>query len=46
MLEDRLHQAFGKVWADLLDNPQAEPREALLRHLEPLRARVQRVINS
>jgi multiple sugar transport system substrate-binding protein len=46
MLEDRLLQVFGEVWSDVLDSAQENLRAILLRHLEPLRMRMQKMINS
>ncbi len=44
LIEDRLTTAFNAVWVDLLANPQAEVRAALLKHLEPLTERLNELL--
>ncbi len=44
LIEDRLTTAFNAVWLDLLANPQANVREVLLKHLEPLIERLNELL--
>ena len=45
LLEDKLHYAFGEIWADVLNSPQADPRKIIIRQLGPLKEQVGRMIN-
>jgi multiple sugar transport system substrate-binding protein len=40
LVEDRLAAAFRSVWSDLLADPSADPRAALVQHLSPLARRL------
>ena len=41
VVEDNLHYAFGLVWADVLNSPDADPRDILIKHLVPLQERLE-----
>ena len=46
MLEDKLRHGFGEIWTDILNSPHTDPREIIICHMLPLKARVERIINS
>jgi multiple sugar transport system substrate-binding protein len=41
MIEDKLHRAFGHIWADVLSAPNEDPRDLITQRLVPLKNRIE-----